>query len=93
MIILSLTVHVRGLLVESKSYYCNVASREQVPDLELARVQQEYCATVRRYAGTSEEAWSDENIIDNYGWDYCEDSYTIVLAYADETEQIYPHLC
>lgn len=90
MIILNLNVRKYGTTIRSKSYYCNVADKKQLPESELTRVQHEYCECVRKYGNVSKDYWSDESILDYYGWDYSNDIYDVNLNYAHETEQIWP---
>lgn len=92
MIILNLTVTQGGFLYSVKSYYCNVADKSQVPESEIARIEIEYCKTIRNITAASEEAWSNTQLLDKYSWYYSDNKYDIVLKYSDETEQIYPHL-
>lgn len=92
MIIINLIVQKHGVIDHIKSYYSNVASVKQVPDSATEKAEKEYCQVVRKFAGVSEEVWSDEQILDHYGLSYSDDLYDIELAFSDETEQIYPHL-
>ena len=90
MIILNIVVQDSGILYWTKSYYCNVADRDQVPESEINRIEKEYCKTIRKFTKVSEEAWDDVGMLEWYGWSYGDDRYDISLDYAHETEQIWP---
>jgi len=90
MIILNLIVSKGGFAINTKSFYCNVGSINQIPGSGMVRIEKEYIQTIRKYAGITEEEFYDEELLDHSGWFYCKDDLEIMLTYSDETEQIWP---